>query len=48
MPIWKIVYYPEPGENYSPFDYIRDIDDSDEKAEIIHRLSIIRERELAD
>jgi hypothetical protein len=48
MPNWKIIYYPEPGENYSPFDYIYHIDDPDEKAEIIHRLEFMRNHELAE
>jgi phage-related protein len=48
MPNWKIVFYPEPGENYSPFDYIYQIDDPDEKAEIIHRLEFMRNHEMAE
>jgi phage-related protein len=45
---WQIDFFPPSGESNSPYDYIRDLPNASEKAQIIHRLETISELEIGD
>lgn len=48
MDIWKIVYYPAPGERNSPMGYIANLSNKEGQATLIHRLKFLCQNELAD
>jgi phage-related protein len=41
MPDWPIVFYPPPGEQDSPYDYIASLANPHEKAHIMRRLDVL-------
>jgi phage-related protein len=48
MPIWRITYYPPPGEHDSPYDYILGLSNPNERTLIPRRLDILADRQIED
>jgi putative component of toxin-antitoxin plasmid stabilization module len=48
MSIWRIIFFPPSGERYSPYDYVRDLSNPAEKAQIALRLETLSKLALGD
>jgi phage-related protein len=45
---WRVIFFPPSGENNSPYDYIRDLSDASEEAQIWHRLDVMSKLKIGD